>query len=405
MLFRRLAILVLLLTCSTPVTSQQIENTRTKVDSASKPTEVSKQPEYVIEVSRPGGCSFAPIELKRNGGLFLTALPRSAKPVPDSAGRVALSKLVVEARRDGERWKVKVVLGSGEFYDAGDQEIASFVLDTNEHVTVTEAVGFGLPSLRVGVMKVIEVAAEKPTVNSLVQSISVEKIQANKLPEPYRVELKNNSQSDVIAVQYNIFKGDRFLDLKWRSNGLVNPLLKSGAIYPLEVVSEDKACSDVDGYRPGQSTRIDVVSVVFADGSFEGQFGLATLIKATAAGNKLHLRNVVAALDYLDQGGQFDPIVIGNQLRFLRESLGEVAEPLMITTVQKSLPMIPADSGPAIASFLRSGMHEIRTSLERDERAIEVLSKRNNPELIKAWWSRTYQKYKTWLATAESVSR
>jgi hypothetical protein len=50
-------------------------------------------------------------------------------------------------------------------------------------------------------------------------------LQATALPDPFKLELKNNSERDLIALQYNTFGGGGFLALKWLSQWRNNPEL------------------------------------------------------------------------------------------------------------------------------------------------------------------------------------
>ena len=374
-----------------PVAGQQSENTPSR-------------PEYFIEFHTSDGCLFAPIMGRVNRGSLLYALPRPANYLPDSSGQPILSKIAVQAEQIGELWSLKVSIGVGEFYDAGDHQLAAFTLRTNERADVGEAVRFGLSPFRVGVVKVLSQDASKPRVTFKTQSISVEKLEANALPEPYRLFLKNNSDKDVLAIQYNTYKNEKFLHLKWLELPQPLPLIKAGEVYPLEVLSQDRTCGDPDGYRPVQSNRIEIATVVFVDGSYEGDTGLAALVRGNAIGNKKNLERVVTTLSNLSPNETPGPELLIFHLKYLSEDLDEVADPSMVDSLQNGLPPLGQNSATGLTNFIRSGQHEIRTSLLRDARQLEVMSRTQKPEAIREWCARTIEKYKQWLARAEAVS-
>ena len=382
-------ILITLLIGSTRITAQEA----TKPDTAALP-------EYVVQVRRPDGCQVAPVSLKHKSGFVLYALPRPAKIQPDSSGQPITSKVFVAARQLGTQWEVKVSIGKGEFYDAGDTMVGQFLLNLNELASVKEVSRFGLSPIQVGVLRIIRQQAGDPGFINSTQSVSLESIEANNLPDPYKLQLRNNSPNDLIAIQYNTFRQGQFLELKWLSHGLSNPLIKAGESYTLAVSSEDKSCGDADGYHPNQSDRLDLVSAVFADGSFEGQSGLPALIKGAAFGNRLRLERVVQAL----RNAGDDPTEIESQLKYLQDSINEETEPYMIETLRSILPPLPPDATPVLEGFIRSGMHDVKVNLIRDVNRFEELKRAGNLRLTETWTALTKAKYERWLAGAEKIT-
>lgn len=362
------------------------------------------QPEYVIEFHTAEGCQFGPIRGPKNRGSFLYAFKRPDKYLPDSSGQPILSKIVVQAEQVGELWSLEVVVGVGEFYDAGDRQLAAFKLGTNERVDVGEGARLGLIPFRVGVVRVLGQDASKPRITLKTPSISVEKFEARTLPEPYRLSLKNNSDKDMLAIQYNTYKDQQFLHLEWRGLRQPLPLIKAGEIYPFEVLSQDRTCGEADGYRPAQSNRIEIASVVFVDGSYEGDSGLTALIRGRAFGNKKNLARVVATLSNLNGIEESSPDLLIYHLRSLSEGMDEVAESYMVEALRNGLPPQGTYSVSALTNFIRSGQHEIRTSLLSDALQFERLIKTQNTEAIGKWCAQTIVRYKQWLALAEAVS-
>jgi hypothetical protein len=358
---------------------------------------VSALPEYVIEVQRPEGCLVAPISTKHKQGHLLYALPRPAKVPTDNS---VASKVFVWAQRKDGMWSVRVTIGTGEFYDAGDTKVAEYPLNTNERVMVQDFNRFGLAPIRVRVARIIRRNVGSPNLNIETQSVSVESIDIGDLPDPYKVRLRNNSNNDLIAIQYNKFRRNRFVELKWLSAGLINPLIKAGQTYELKVSSEDNSCGDDEGYQPSQSDRIDLVGAVFADGTIEGQSGLGTLIKGAALGNRRNLERVVETLRLVGN----DPAELANELNNLHKSMDEAADPYLPDLLRTLLPPLPGDATPAMISFIRSGMHDVKVNLGRDANHFQILARRNNVELNRQWAERTRTKYERWLEAAQRIT-
>jgi hypothetical protein len=365
---------------------------------------LERQPEYLIEFHTADGCQFAPIHGPANRGVLIYALKRPDKYPADSSGMPINSMIAVQAEQTGEIWNIKVAVGVGEFYDAGARQLANFKLRTNERTDVSEGARFGLLSFRIGVVKVLDQSASKPRVSLKTSSISVEKLEASELPKPYRMVLKNNSEKDILAIQYNTYKDNQFLHLEWRSLPQPRPLIKSGGTYTFEVLSQDRSCGDAEGYHPLQSNRIEIASIVFVDGTYEGDSGLTALIRGRAYGNKTNLDRVIATLDNLNGVEEFNPGLLVYELKSLSDGMDEVADDSMAQRLRNGLPAEGNYSMSALTNFIRSGQHEVKTSLAWDSQRLERLIKTEKPEAIKTWCAQTMSKYKEWLALADAVA-
>jgi hypothetical protein len=145
--------------------------------------------------------------------------------------------------------------------------------------------------------------------------------------------------------------------------------------------------------------RIDLVSAVFADGTYEGETGLAALVKGMALGNRKNLEHVVQALASTDDAAE-----LSLQLNALQAGLNENAEPYLVERFRSMFPTVPGDPTDAFTGFIRAGMHEVKVNLARDAQLLRMVSVRNNPELSKRWVERTKSKYERWWAAAENMT-
>jgi hypothetical protein len=360
-------------------------------------------PEYLIEFHTPEGCFFSPIVSAANRGFFTYALPRPTTYLPDSSGRPILSSLSVRAERVGDLWDLKVALGAGEFYDAGSRQIGAFTLRTNERADISEAAQLGFGSFRVAVVRVVGEGALQPAIRFKTQSLSLDKLEANTLPQPYRVYVKNNSDKDVLAIQYNTYKDRQMVQLKWLSLPPPLALIRAGEVFPLDVLSQDRTCADSDGYHSTQSNVIEIASVVFVDGTYEGDSGLAALVRGSAIGNKKDLDHVVSVLSNLSEN-EVAPEVLLSALKALAEGMDDEADPYLLDVLRNGLPPQSDNAATALTNFIRSGQHAVRASLLGDSRQLESLIKRQNVEAIRTFCAKTITKYQQWHALATAVS-
>jgi hypothetical protein len=355
-------------------------------------------PDYVVEVRRNDGCLVGPISPRFKQGYVLYTLPRPSKIPPDSAGNPLTSKVFVMAKPNGQQFDVRVTIGKGEFYDAGDTKVGEFKLNLNERVNVPDVERFGLSPIKVGVVKIVRKDASKPSFRNLTQSISLESLEVNELPDPFKLELKNNANFDVVAVQYNTFARDGFLTVKWLGGPQVSSLIKVGQSYPLKVSSEDKTCGDEEGYQPNQLNRIELVSAVFADGSYEGQVALPALIKGSALGNYNNLERVVNVIH-----GATDAAELSQLMKSLSEGMNEETQPYMVDML-RSLLSSPVDDTAALNGFIRSGMHEVKVNLMRDSQFLQMVNEKAKPEVVKTFVERIKSRYERWFIAARNIT-
>jgi hypothetical protein len=379
---------------------------------AQEAREVPVLPEYVIEVGgHDARCRFAPIKrTATQDGELRFVLSKPPPVAPGGEAQPTVWTVKVFARPDGELWRVSVSVGLGEFYDAGVHEVGSYALRTNERAVVGEVVRYGVSPLSVGVVKVLGGAARVPRVINRTQSISVEKLEARTLPEPYRVSLKNSSSKDVIAVQLNSHKREDFSALRWHGGGRLHALIKAGESYRMEMVSEDRGCAETDGYRPVQTDRIEISSVVFADGSYEGTPGLAALIRAKSLGHVQPLSRVVELFNSWKDRDNLSPAEITYYFRIIAGGIEEVAEPYLLNDLLSNLPEREPDKVLSLGSFLRHGQHEIKTSLLADAQELDGLAGKGlethvEAKIVAEWLARTKAKYADWLVAAQAAAR
>jgi len=273
-------------------------------------------------------------------------------------------------------------------------------------VDVREVVPYGVSPVRVAVVKAFIEPAAQVRLTNRTQSLAVEKLDAETLPAPYRLALKNRAAADVLAVQLDTYKDSRHVALHWLGERWLRPLFKAGDMFRLDVPSEDRACAGDDGYRPSQSDRIAITAVVFADGSYEGDPHLAALIRAKALGNRKYLPAVVQALGGFSERTDLSAAELIAQLKYQASLMDELAESYMLDELQRGLPALGQDAAAALGNFLRHGQHEVKTNLLADAEWLEAATASKGEQLksTHAWLKQTRDKYEHWLAAAQSVA-
>jgi hypothetical protein len=350
---------------------------------------------FAIQITNQRGQSFHLLltESKKQGSFTLPPSEIIKRADKDSE---QVSEVYITASSEGNEWKVKVSVVKGEFYDKGQQDVATFLVREGEKVTVKEMEQFGVRPFDVAVVRVNAAAAAQPEVRNRTESIVVTKVEATVTPTPYRISLRNLSHKSVLALELNTYSGEQMLALKWPQGTWDRPLIEPGGTHEEDLWSAGRGQATSYGYVPEQSTSIEVSTVVFTDGTYEGKPYLAAVTKAQTAGSKTQLRRVLQLLQSVeDATSGFDE----KPLTGLKKSvslLSEDFEPNQLKELQDEFPTLDEVSCKNLANFIRAGLHSVKTAFLKD---IETLEKTGQPQrsvLIKEWISKTQEKYERW---------
>ena len=309
-----------------------------------------------------------------------------------------VSEVYITTSSEGNAWKIEVSVVKGEFYDEGRQDVATYLVREGEKVTVKEMERFGVTPFDVAVVKVNEAAAAQPEVRNRTESIVVTKVEATVTPTPYRISLKNLSNKSVLALELNTFNGEQMLFLKWPEGTWEHPLIEPGGTHEEDLWSVGRGQATSYGYVPEQSTSIEVSTVVFTDGTYEGKPYLAAVTKAQMVGSKTQLRRVLQLLQSVQEStAGFDE----NPLTGLKKSvslLSDDSEPNELKKLQDEFPTLDEVLFKNLTNFMRAGLHIVKATLLKE---IETFEKTDQPQrsvLIKEWISKTQEKYQRWLS-------
>jgi hypothetical protein len=351
---------------------------------------------FAIQVTNQRGQSIHLLLSKsKNQGSFTLAPGEIIKRADKDSDQV--SEVYITASFEGNEWKLKVSIVKGQFYDKGQQDVATYFVGEGEKVTVKEMEQFGVRPFDVAVVRVNQAAAFQPEVRNRTESIVVTKVEATVVPTPYRISLRNLSNKSVFAMELNTYSGEQMLALKWPQGTWEQPLIEPGGTHEEDLWSAGRGETASYGYVPDQSTSIEVSTVVFTDGTYEGKPYLAAVTRAQTAGNKTQLRRVLQLLQSVQESKTDSN---ENPLTGLKRSvslLSEDVEPTQLKKVQHEFPTLDEVLSKNLSNFMRAGLHSVKATLLKE---IETLEKTGQPQgsVLSEWISKTQEKYERWLS-------
>jgi hypothetical protein len=302
------------------------------------------------------------------------------------------------ASSEGDAWRINVSVVKGEFYDKGEQGVATYLVREDEKVPVKEMGQFGIRPFDVSVVRVNQSPASQPSVRNRTESIAVTNVEATTVPAPYRIFLRNLSHKNVLALEVNTYDGEQMLLLKWPQGTWDHPLIGPGGSYEEEMPSAGHGQTTSYGYVPEQSTSIEISTVVFADGTYEGKPYLAAVTKARMMGSKRQLRRV---LPLLQTAWESTDGRDGNVLTTLKEAvslLSEDADPAQLNELQSQFPTVDEGGRKNLANFVRSGLHHVKATLLKEIEAFEKAGRPTGGSSAREWIGKTQANYERWLS-------
>jgi hypothetical protein len=202
----------------------------------------------------------------------------------------------------------------------------------------------------------------------------------------------------VLALELNTYSGEQMLLLKWPQGTWEHPLIEPGGTHEEDLWSAGRGQATSYGYVPEQSTSIEVSTVVFTDGTYEGKPYLAAVTKAQTAGSKTQLKRVLQLLQSVQESSAgFDE----SPLPGLKKSvslLSEDFEPNQLKQLQDEFPTLDEVLCKNLANFMRAGLHTVKATLLKEITTLEKTGQPRRSVLIEKWISKTQDKYERWFS-------
>jgi hypothetical protein len=354
---------------------------------------------YAIEITyKDGKSSHSPMfgqELRGNTGFTLSPWNIIKRANKDSE---QVSMVLVAAAFDGGAWRIKVSVRKGEFYDKGEQEVATYSVRENEKATVKEMEQFGVEPFDVSVVRVNQAAANQPEIRNKTKSIEVMRVEATTVPSPYRLSLRNLSDKPVLALEVNSYSGDQMLFLTWPQGTWDSPLIEPGGACEVGMTSQGRGEATTYGYVPEQSTSIEINTVVFEDGSYEGAPYLAAVTRGQMMGSKAQLGRILpllqAALESTD--GARVSALLDVKERVL--AISEEVETARLKELEGQFPNLNVNEKENLPNFIKFGLHYVKTTLVKEIDAFEKGGRQINGSLVREWLVKTKERYEKWLS-------
>lgn len=260
----------------------------------------------------PNGLTLEIIRFKERPPYYIAVADAAAKPrgswtplfqkIPNwqpSADALPVKAVNIVSRIEGDAVKVNISVFTGHKFHEKEEFVADYLIRENERIVVKELSKFGIVPFEIAVVRVLPSVSVLPSVVNQTTSLQVASIEPNYSTLPsYKIKLLNNSSKSV-----NAFAFETTADGQKRLSGMPRgfrgeSLIEPGETYE-EFVSnafqpEKKSNGEIPATLPNQTFIIS--TVIFADGTYEGELQNAAQFLAFRLGDKLQLKRMIPLL-------------------------------------------------------------------------------------------------------------
>jgi len=205
--------------------------------------------------------------------------------------------------------KVKVRVFTGQKSFEKEEDVAVYSMRENERASVKELVKFGVEPFEIAVLRIVPSVSALPAVENKTNSLQVTAIEPNYSTLPsYKLSLLNTSDKAVSAFTFEMMVDGRVKISGMPQKKYGENLIEAGGNWINEMRSGLAYKQPVEGEisKPASQQTIVISSVIFADGSYEGDTSRAAQFRAYTLGRKAQVKQIIALLESFENVSAFN---------------------------------------------------------------------------------------------------
>ncbi|HEV7475323.1 MAG TPA: hypothetical protein VGN90_14815 [Pyrinomonadaceae bacterium] len=298
----------------------------------------------------------------------------------------------------GETVNVNVSVLRGQFLDT-ESKVAWYQAAENEAITVKELEAFGVEPF---VIKVVRSSADSdlPATLSKPKSVAIVGLEpiAATLPR-YKLTLHNLSSKNISALSIKVMNQGRTRLTSMPQGDYGEPLIKVNESAGIKAPLAVNAAATSEGFEasPAQAQQIVVASLIFADGSYEGELQPAGNFLAFVIGRRIELRRILPLLNEALSGA--DAASASDKLRAQLTALSYEADASEVASLLAAFPSLEKRE---LESSVDVAIHGTRKGLLDQLRRVEKAEA--NATAFSRWLASTRQLYSKWLANLDAIN-
>jgi hypothetical protein len=313
---------------------------------------------------------------------------------------VAAVRFAPAAEDDAVRVHVSVLLGA---HMDEEKQVTSYLLREGEQTSAAELTRYGVAPCTLKVVRIRAVESRPPEVVNQTTSLEVLGVEpkTDESFPAYKIRVRNNATKSVAALFLYLYTDNaKGSATKLSYNPLDMPLIEPGAVHELFAIGNGSAGqATAETYRPAPPRRFIIATVVFADGSYEGEAARAAHVRALWQGRKTQLARVLALIAQTLDEPDADSSPAVARFKAQVSALDERVDPAAVSALRAEFPTPDAKGDAELAAAMQFTLHQTKTELvhavEAFERGPHTLP---GAETFRGWLRETRGAYERWRA-------
>jgi hypothetical protein len=308
----------------------------------------------------------------------------------------------IVTRKESGAVKIDVSVFTGnQLYDTAEP-VATYIARENEHIVIAELAKFGVGPFEIGVVRKARVIPDPIPVKNDTRSVEVISLEPKDSTLPgYSLTLKNISNKNIVSIELTVYVRDK-KHMVCQPRGKEWALLgEAGAVFKADVRGVEVAVKTQQGYVPEspQGQTLVIGTVMFDDGTYEGDARVAAEFRAMLVGNKMQLTRMLTLLRNAIEAQAADPMMaIGNLKRQISSMSFDEDIPVPAELL-KNIPDVDLSLESRLKLCIQSGRSYIRQLLLNEIVSFETSLKQTpDRSAFQNWLNATGAKYEEWLS-------
>ena len=299
--------------------------------------------------------------------------------------------------KDKDTLRVTLSVRLGERYLDEDRAVATYEAREGDALAAEGLREFGVVPLGLKVVRTRPTSAP-PFVETGVPSLELLAVEPTDASSHcYNLRLRNHSAKAVAAVQLIYTAAQDRPNEHWRHNPQNEPFAAPGAIFDLEVFAVGTGEMLPDGYAPGALRQVRINSVVFADGTYEGDARGAAWLNALWRGREVQLKRLLPLVARALASPETDAAVA--EFRARAAALAEQAAAGELDALLPQFARLDAATKNRMRASYDFSLHHVKLDLLDALRRFEE-ARRDQPGRFtrRQWFEGVKGNYERWLA-------
>jgi hypothetical protein len=300
----------------------------------------------------------------RKAGSWTPMFPRLKGWTPPP-GQLAVSALGFShvLTTQGISLQVSVMRGSPH---QQEDRVGSFHVRLHQTVTVEALRDYGLEPVTFSLIPLDRTTLIPPGVVNQTAGLAVESFEPITDPDPrYRVVIRNLTTKAAVMFFVNTFAADRLATSGRQGHQDGSPLIKPGGSFEFFLRGSSHSTPTAHGWAPQSLDRLELSTVLWDDGSFEGETEHVATSLLSYVGRRAQLRRVVDIMKNVAASNQ-DLAATISRLRKQFEALPLQIDDSMREEALDRLKSLAISPPKDLDSIIQAHLGSVRTGVLRD---------------------------------------